>query len=561
MWYQSKEETYLPPVVLQRALEDPVLEECVTVLRYRAEEGDVPPGYVRLHNLTDDQLEAFAVLGDRTNNRRFAKVCRAVINYEGVIPSFEAAHAMIVRYLRAHCKTGWLYRIKDRQGVREVRPIAVSKISQHIPDYRTSSREDKPRITIVCTYAAFATERTYREALKGETSKSFEPGDVTRRKVSSLLQSEGWHMETPELRALYDADHAHVDACMSDNYSDQYRCDASDTVPGDKVLLLLQPANIAKARESFVQCPVVMDSDDGEYGGAVPVPVHVEVPIFRLGSHSFTRVHATRLTPYVYNPELVNKLILPETHMDLLDVLTSNTDAFLSDIVEGKSAGNIILCKGVPGIGKTLTAEVYSEVVQKPIYSVHSGALGTQPHEVEKSLETIFKRVAEWDCLLLLDEADVFVCERGSDLVQNAIVSVFLRTLEYFPGLMFMTTNRSDNIDDAIISRCAAIIDYGLPTRSDLAAVWRVMAEQQGYDFPDDLVASLVDAFPKATPRDVKHLLRLALRVSLAREEPLDEALFRRVAAFRAVEIAKPVSGPLRKPVPRTRKRVFLPPE
>ena len=32
------------------------------------------------------------------------------------------------------------------------------------------------------------------------------------------------------------------------------------------------------------------------------------------------------------------------------------------------------------------------------------------------------------------DEADVFVVRRGGNLEQNAIVAVFLRTLEYFDG-------------------------------------------------------------------------------------------------------------------------------
>ena len=61
--------------------------------------------------------------------------------------------------------------------------------------------------------------------------------------------------------------------------------------------------------------------------------------------------------------------------------------------------------------------------------------------------------------LRLLDEADVFVLERGLDLVQNAIVAEFLRTLEYFDGLLFLTTNRMNGVDEAILARCAAVIE------------------------------------------------------------------------------------------------------
>jgi len=50
--------------------------------------------------------------------------------------------------------------------------------------------------------------------------------------------------------------------------------------------------------------------------------------------------------------------------------------------------------------------------------------------------------------------------KNNDDINRNAIVAEFLRVLEYFELLMFMTTNRPDDIDDAIVQRCAAIIRY-----------------------------------------------------------------------------------------------------
>lgn len=38
-------------------------------------------------------------------------------------------------------------------------------------------------------------------------------------------------------------------------------------------------------------------------------------------------------------------------------------------------------------------------------------------------------------------------------LTNNSLVSVFLRKLEYFQGIMFLTTNRIKTFDEAIISR------------------------------------------------------------------------------------------------------------
>jgi len=58
--------------------------------------------------------------------------------------------------------------------------------------------------------------------------------------------------------------------------------------------------------------------------------------------------------------------------------------------------------------------------------------LGLSPKEVEENLEFHFQLAQAWDCVLLLDEADVFLARRTvEDISRNALVSVFLRILEY----------------------------------------------------------------------------------------------------------------------------------
>ena len=63
------------------------------------------------------------------------------------------------------------------------------------------------------------------------------------------------------------------------------------------------------------------------------------------------------------------------------------------------------------------------------------------------------------------------------------------------------------------------------------------MAKQNDQTLDSDFVAHLVDLFPEVSARDVKHLLRMALRVSASKNEPLTADLFRRCAQFRAVKI------------------------
>ena len=80
-----------------------------------------------------------------------------------------------------------------------------------------------------------------------------------------------------------------------------------------------------------------------------------------------------------------------------------------TDIIGGKGNGLIMLLHGGPGTGKTFTAETVAEIAEKPLYRVTCGDIGTQPEKVEKYLESVLNLGKIWGCVMLLDEADVFL--------------------------------------------------------------------------------------------------------------------------------------------------------
>lgn len=83
---------------------------------------------------------------------------------------------------------------------------------------------------------------------------------------------------------------------------------------------------------------------------------------------------------------------------------------------------------GAPGVGKTATAECVADLMEKSLYPITCGDLGSNLRDVEKSLSHHLYSATRWDCILLLDEADVFMAKRTKeDYVRNAMVSVFLR--------------------------------------------------------------------------------------------------------------------------------------
>lgn len=83
-----------------------------------------------------------------------------------------------------------------------------------------------------------------------------------------------------------------------------------------------------------------------------------------------------------------------------------------------------------------------------------AGDLSTSSDELETELSRIFDLADHWNAILLLDEADVFLEKRSlQSLERNGMVSVFLRLLEYFQGILILTTNRVETFDGAVQSR------------------------------------------------------------------------------------------------------------
>ncbi len=267
------------------------------------------------------------------------------------------------------------------------------------------------------------------------------------------------------------------------------------------------------------------------------LPVHGYMLMFHLELHHHLWVHVDDIEPYDYQPELKQKLILPPEQTDLIDILTAEMDVLMDDIVEGKSGGTTVLCCGPAGVGKTLTAEVYAEIIQRPLYRVHSGQLGLNVAEMEKALKDTLTRAQRWGAVMLIDEADVYIKRRDDNLAANAVVGVFLRVLEYFNGLLFLTTNRTDDIDEAIVSRCIAVIKYAAPHRDDRRRIWAVMTEQFSLDIEHGLLDTLADLFPDASGRDIKGLTKLVSKYCHHKSVAPSLEVFERCSIFRGLRI------------------------
>ncbi|UNI23973.1 hypothetical protein JDV02_009758 [Purpureocillium takamizusanense] len=180
----------------------------------------------------------------------------------------------------------------------------------------------------------------------------------------------------------------------------------------------------------------------------------------------------------------------------LLDLVRSHTSTMehigevdemlrVDDVIAGKGKGLVILLYGPPGVGKTLTAETIAIATKKPLFSVSVADVGTQAKHVESNLSRIFSLATKWQAILLIDEADVFLESRlkeGWATEKNALVSVFLRVLEYYEGIMFLTTNQIAEFDVAIPSRIHVAIEYRPLDTAQMEQIFRGFLEKLNRD-------------------------------------------------------------------------------
>ncbi|KAG9854832.1 P-loop containing nucleoside triphosphate hydrolase protein, partial [Aureobasidium melanogenum] len=225
-----------------------------------------------------------------------------------------------------------------------------------------------------------------------------------------------------------------------------------------------------------------------------------KVPGFGFHNKRWVDLSVGNIKEVSWDKNAFQKLVMNGQKKDLLEALVvaqgDRSHNKVRDVIEGKSNGLILLLHGPPGTGKTLTAESVAERAQKPLYRVTCGDIGTHPEEIESYLESVLSIGKTWDCVVLLDEADIFLEERSpSDLKRNALVSIFLRVLEYYDGILILTTNRVGTFDEAFKSRIQLAVHYPSLQRLDRARIWKIILDsiKDKGDVSDDNIFALAD--------------------------------------------------------------------
>ena len=134
-------------------------------------------------------------------------------------------------------------------------------------------------------------------------------------------------------------------------------------------------------------------------------------------------------------------------------------------------------------------------------------------------------------------QADVFLEQRSlHDMGRNAMVAVFLRHIEYYRGILFLTTNRITTFDEAFLSRIHVALHFTELSRETKVQIWRAFLRKAGIpaaESDDAHVESL--AAREINGRQIKNACRTATSLALSRGEALRYAHV--VEALDAMEV------------------------
>ncbi|KAF2833877.1 P-loop containing nucleoside triphosphate hydrolase protein [Ophiobolus disseminans] len=203
-----------------------------------------------------------------------------------------------------------------------------------------------------------------------------------------------------------------------------------------------------------------------------------EVPGFSLTTKKWGFFNVNQIQDIQFNATAFDNLALAPEKKDLVMALVNagqGSAANYDDMIKGKGKGIIFLLHGPAGVGKTFTAESIAEHTQRPLYTLSCNDLGMSSIHVESQLSAALAQATKWNAIVLMDEADVFMAERSlNDLARNELVSVLLRVLEYFEGILFLTTNRAETIDPAFKSRIHFTLAYPNLSTEAKCDLWKV---------------------------------------------------------------------------------------
>lgn len=178
----------------------------------------------------------------------------------------------------------------------------------------------------------------------------------------------------------------------------------------------------------------------------------------------------------------------------------------------------LALFHGPPGNGKTMAAKMLATVTGSPLYRVScDGLFDSYLGQTEKNMRVVMDWLAQaGQATVLFDECEAVFrrrgnCDSGASLAIVRAMQVFWQAVDRWeaPQMFLLATNRIQDIDDALLSRCETKLEFVGPTpdqAQQVLAYWSETLHDYGADVWAEEIRELIE---RNNPPSFRHLWQL----------------------------------------------------
>ncbi len=166
---------------------------------------------------------------------------------------------------------------------------------------------------------------------------------------------------------------------------------------------------------------------------------------------------------------------------------------------------------GPAGTGKSAYGKYLAEVLNKPVLlKKGSDLMSKWVGESEKNIAKAFEEAKREEAVLIFDEVDSFLMDRGDANQQWEITQVneFLVQMENFNGIFIATTNLIDNLDKASLRRFDLKLEFSYLRKEQAKKMFSSYARELGFKRVSKDILDSLGLLKTVTPGDFYALTR-----------------------------------------------------
>lgn len=151
----------------------------------------------------------------------------------------------------------------------------------------------------------------------------------------------------------------------------------------------------------------------------------------------------------------------------------------LSEVLEYGRAMSLLFF-GVPGTGKTFAANCIAKSLGMELLIISSAEIETsEPGGANRAIQSAFQQAGK-NAVLFFDECDSLITRRQDvGMIIGSQINSLLTEIEKFEGVVILSTNRIDSLDEALERRISLIVEFPEPDVEARRNIWRGMLPEK----------------------------------------------------------------------------------